>query len=70
MTAGARFDSWQALVEDNRDPVSVPAWELDLLLAVATMYVESFGYSDRMTLGERIRLRDVEAVVGKYGRKY
>lgn len=57
-------------LDDGREPVSVPAWELDLLLAVATVYVESFSYSDRMSLGERIMLRDVEAVVDKYGRRH
>lgn len=69
--AGAGFDPRQALVnEDEREPVTVPAREWDLLLAVATVYVESFSYEDRMSLGQRILLRDVEAVVDKHGRKY
>jgi hypothetical protein len=44
--------------------------ELDQLLAVATLYVDSFGADELMTLPERFRLQEVEMILDRYGRRY
>ena len=44
--------------------------DLDQLLAVATLYLESFSGDDRMSLPERLGLREVEEVVARRGKRY
>ena len=45
-------------------------YELDCLLAVATMYVNAFAEDELMTLPAKLLLQDVEAILGRYGRRY
>ena len=52
------------------ETVTVTRWDLDTLLAVATLYVESFDPDERMTLPERLNLQSVEEVLERYGRRY
>jgi hypothetical protein len=52
------------------EQVSIDRTELDTLLAVATLYLESFTDDDPMSLTEKLGHQDVEAVVAKYGRRY
>ena len=54
---------------DERPPVTIPAFDLDILLAVATLYVDAFRPDEYMSLAERIALRDVEATLARYGRR-
>lgn len=51
------------------ESVPVPRYELDQLLAVATMYVDSFQEDELMTLPEKLALQEVEAILAKYGRR-
>lgn len=51
-------------------PVSIPPYDLDVLLAVATVYVDEFRPGDFMSLGERIALHEVEDILTRYGRRY
>ena len=44
--------------------------DLDVLRAVATLYLTSFTDDELMTLPEKMRLQDVEDVVHRYGRRY
>ena len=44
--------------------------DLDSLLAVATLYLDSFKPDEMMTLPEKLRLQDVEEVVNRHGRRY
>ena len=50
--------------------VPVPRRDLDLLLAVATLYIDSFAPDELMTLPGKLMLQDVEDVVERYGRRY
>jgi len=50
--------------------VSIPVDDLDLLLAAATLYVESFSPAEYMSLAERLHLHEVEALLDRYGRRY
>ena len=50
--------------------VSVPRCDLDVLLAVATLYIGSFAPDQMMTLPEKFALQDVEDVVKRHGRRY
>jgi hypothetical protein len=59
-----------AWVMPEDETVTMPRHELDTLLSVATLYVESFGEDDMMTLPEKFRLQMVEEVVKKYGKRY
>jgi hypothetical protein len=56
--------------DDDRPPVTVPRYELDLLLAVATIYVDAFGPDEMLTLAGKLLLQDVEAILDRYGRRY
>ena len=52
------------------ETVPLPRRDLDVLLAVATLYVDSFNPDEVMTLPEKLlRLQDVEDVVKRYGRR-
>ncbi len=45
--------------------------EIDLLLAVATLYVDAFDAEDEMmTLPGRMLLQDVEDILERHGRRY
>lgn len=50
--------------------VSLPRRDLDVLLAVATLYLTSFTDDELMTLPEKMRYQDVEDVVHRHGRRY
>ena len=50
--------------------VSLPRRDLDVLLAVATLYADSFAPGEMMTLPEKFALQDVEDVVKRHGRRY
>ena len=40
------------------------------LLAVATLYVDSFKEDELMSLPEKLRLQEVEAILERHGRRY
>ena len=44
--------------------------EIGQLLAVATLYVDSFKDDELMTLPERMSLQQVEDILDRYGRRY
>ena len=50
--------------------VAISKQDFEMLLAVATMYVEAFEPDEKMTLVERLRLAQVEDLLAKYGRRY
>lgn len=52
------------------ESVTLPRYELDQLLAVATKYVNAFGEDEKMTLPEKLMLQEVEAILERYGRRY
>ncbi len=52
------------------ETVTVPREEFDQLLAVATMYVGAFTEDERMTLPEKLRFQEVEAILEKHGKRY
>lgn len=43
---------------------------IEPLLAVATLYVESFAQDEAMSLTERMRLQEIEDVLARNGRRY
>ena len=52
------------------ETVAVPRGDLDVLIAVATLYIASFRPDEMMTLPEKLQLQDVEEVVKRHGRRY
>jgi hypothetical protein len=52
------------------ETVPLPRRDLDVLLAVATLYLASFTPDEMMTLPEKLSLQDVEDVVKRHGRRY
>lgn len=50
--------------------VTLDAYDLDLLLAVATIYVDAFAPEEMLTLPGKLVLQDVEALLERYGRRY
>ena len=52
------------------ESVTLPRYELDQLLAVATMYVNAFEPDELMTLPAKLMFQDVEAILERYGRRY
>ena len=44
--------------------------DLDVLLAVATLYLDMIPDDEKMTLPELFRLQDVEDVVARHGKRY
>ena len=52
------------------ETVSLPRRDLDVLLAVATLYLNSFTDDELMTLPEKFAHQDVEEVVNRHGRRY
>ena len=49
--------------------MTLPRYELDQLLAVATIYVNAFEPDEMMDLPEKLRLQEVEAILERYGRR-
>jgi hypothetical protein len=56
--------------DDLSDTVTIPRYHLDQLLAAATVYIIGFTPDEMMTLPEKLRLQEIEAVVEIYGRRY
>jgi len=56
--------------DGEAESVTLPRYELDLLLAVATTYVDAFEPDELMTLPAKLLLQDVEAILERYGRRY
>lgn len=52
------------------EQVTVPRYDFDVLLAVATLYVNAFSDDEMMTLPEKMRLQEVEDVLERHGRRY
>ena len=50
--------------------VSLPRRDLDVLLAIATLYLTAFNGDELMTLPEKMRLQNVEDVVHRHGRRH
>ena len=48
----------------------MPRHEFDQLLAVATLYVNAFTDDERMSLTEKLRLQEVDAILDQYGKRY
>ena len=48
----------------------MPRHEFDQLLAVATLYVGAFTEDEMMTLPEKLRFQEVEAILEKHGKRY
>jgi len=44
--------------------------DLDVLLGVATIYLDAFEQDEMMTLPEKLRLQEVEEVVARRGKRY
>ena len=66
-----------AIIEARRDAgaadaemVTVPKYDFEGLLAVATLYVEMIPDDATMTLPEKMRLQEVEDIVERYGKRY
>lgn len=55
---------------DDRPPVTISQYEMDLLLAIATMYLEAFTGDELMTLPGKLLLQDVEDILAVYGKRY
>lgn len=55
---------------DAGEQVTIPRYDLDVLLTVATTYVKAFRDDELMTLPERMRLQEVESLVEHYGERY
>jgi hypothetical protein len=55
---------------DEAEQVTVDRTEWDALLAVGTLYVNAFTEEEMMTLPEKLRLQEVEAILDKHGRRY
>jgi len=52
------------------ETVQLPRHDFEVLLAVATLYLDSFIDREPMTLPEKFALQDVEEVVKRHGRRY
>jgi hypothetical protein len=59
-----------AEISRQSETVELPRVDLDNLLAVATLYVNSFTDDDRLSLVERLRLQEVEQILDRLGRRY
>ena len=49
--------------------MTLPRYELDQLLAVATIYVNAFEPDELMDLPAKLMLQEVEAILERYGRR-
>jgi hypothetical protein len=54
----------------NRDALVQAEADIDVLLAVATIYVEAFSEEEVMTLPEKLQLQNVEAILARRGKRY
>ena len=52
------------------ETVTVPRYDFDQLLAVATRYASAFAEVEMMTLPEKLRLQEVEAILERHGKRY
>lgn len=50
--------------------ISVTSTESEALLAVATLYVDSFAPDEAMSLTELWRLQEIEDILERHGRRY
>lgn len=57
-------------MDDTGERADISQFEVDVLLSVATLYADSFGEDEMMTLPERMRLQDVQDVLERHGRRY
>jgi hypothetical protein len=48
----------------------VDEYDFGQLLAVATLYVGAFKPDEKMTLPEKMRLQEIEAILERHGRRY
>lgn len=56
------------MTDPEPEMTTLPAADLGQLLAVATLYLDSFGDDEMMTLP--VPLQYVEEIVERYGRRY
>lgn len=65
-------DVAQRMEHDRRRGEEIGSLErdLDVLLAVATLYLDAFRDDEAVALPEKMRLQDVEDVVQRRGRRY
>lgn len=61
--------SASALAEPG-ETVTIPRFDLDSLLAVATLYLGAFRPDERMTLPEKLALQNIEGVVERHGTRF
>lgn len=52
------------------EQVTIARYELDYLLAAATVYVKAFEPDEMMTLPGKMMLQEVEGILEKYGKRY
>jgi hypothetical protein len=55
---------------EGSGPVTISGADFSALLAVATMYVNAFSEDEMMTLPEKLRLQEIEAILERHGRRY
>ncbi len=58
------------MAQTEEELVVVDRVSLDLLLAVATLYVKSFAPDEFVTLPEKLNIQYVEEILERYGRRY
>jgi hypothetical protein len=58
------------ITDETQEAVTVDRVEFEALLAVATLYVNAFSDDEMMTIPEKLRLQEVEAILEKHGRRY
>lgn len=52
------------------DTVSLTEAEIGALLALATLYVDSFKDDETMSFTGRMRLQEIEDILDRHGRRY
>lgn len=55
---------------ETGETVTIPRFDLDSLLAVATLYLGAFRPDERMTLPEKLALQNIEGVVERHGTRF
>jgi hypothetical protein len=58
------------VTETGDETVTIFRYELDQLLAAATVYVEAFEPDEMLTLPGILALQEIETVLEKYGKRY
>ena len=66
---GAEMERLAALRKQTPDMDELRA-DMDVLLAVATLYLDAFRDDEMITLLEKMRLQEVEDVVARHGKRY